>query len=264
MISGCHQLDALKTQPSQSRAFVILSAMLLAAVAAILLKPSQNIEGQYGQVDLETLIPKQFGDWNAVSSNLVQTSLSIRREGEATAVNPYDDILMRTYENSEGRQMMLALAWGKTQRQEVKVHRPEKCYTAQGFKVQGLIPTVFNNIKGASTPVIGKRMIALGGHRKEAVSYWIRLGDIFPSTGLETRMKIFNDGLRGKLNDGILVRASTVINQESEASEAYREQEKFLGELVNNVGELMPDLLVPFMGKFDSNKLLLKQLNILK
>ena len=236
------QSTAVKNKPTQAKAFAILSLMMIAALAAVLLKPSV----QQGQIDLETLIPKQFGEWKAVPSNLVQMSLSIKREGEANTVNPYDGILMRIYENSEGKQMMLALAWGKAQRQEVKVHRPEKCYTAQGFNVQNLEPTVFANIKTSSKPVVGKRMLALGNHRNEAVSYWIRLGDIFPATGLEARMKIFKDGLGGKLNDGILVRASTVINQESEASEAYWEQEKFLAELVKSVGESMPNLLVPF------------------
>ena len=258
------QLTALKMQPSRLRAIIILLVMLLAAGATILLKPTQRLADQQGQIDLETMIPKQFGEWKAVPSKLVQMSLSLRREGEATAVNPYDDILMRTYENGKGQQVMLALAWGKNQRQEIKAHRPEFCYTAQGFKIQSLMPAIFSNIKGSSNPVIGKRMIALGSHRNEAVSYWIRLGDTFPSSGLETRMKIFKDSLRGKLNDGILVRASTVISQESEASAAYLEHEKFLMELVDGVGIRKPNLLVPSVVKFDSNNLLPNQLNILK
>lgn len=243
---------------------MILLAMLVAVGLAIALKPIIEKTGKDQALSLEKAVPKTLGQWKTVPSKLVQMSLSLGREGDPTADNPYNDILMRTYENGTGQQIMLALAWGKNQRQEIKVHRPEFCYTAQGFKVHSLVPAIFNHIKDSSSPVIGKRMIAMGRQRSEAVSYWIRLGDAFPTSGLETRMKIFKDGLRGKLNDGILVRVSTVISQESEVSAAYLEQEKFMVELVNTVGRLAPNLLVPLVVKVDNNNLLPNQMNILK
>mgnify|MGYP003340463721 CR=1 FL=1 len=55
---------------------------------------------------------------------------------ETDTEQPYDQTLMRTYANSHGEQIMLALAWGERQRQDVKVHRPEVCYPAQGFAIR--------------------------------------------------------------------------------------------------------------------------------
>ncbi len=48
---------------------------------------------------------------------------------------PYDDVLMRAYGNSQGDIVLLAVAYGRNQRQEVKIHRPDVCYTAQGFQL---------------------------------------------------------------------------------------------------------------------------------
>ena len=46
------------------------------------------------------------------------------------------------------------------------------------------------------------------------------------------RIKIFRDGLQGKVSDGILVRASTVVRDDADAPRAYRLQEGFLRQLV--------------------------------
>jgi hypothetical protein len=45
-------------------------------------------------------------------------------------------------------------------------------------------------------------------------------------------MKLLRDGLEGKVPDGILVRASSLMNDPAEADEAYRLQEDFLRDFV--------------------------------
>ncbi|MEQ1622913.1 MAG: exosortase C-terminal domain/associated protein EpsI, partial [Methylococcales bacterium] len=82
------------------------------------------------------------------------------------------------------------------------------------------------------------------GNKIEAVSYWIRLGNSFPMSGLQMRLKILREGLKGKIDDGVLVRVSTLIEDESEAPAAYELQEKFLADLLADVQEVSPDLLV--------------------
>jgi len=139
---------------------------------------------------------------------------------------------MRTYENDRGQVVMLALAWGATQRQEVKVHRPDLCYVAQGLQIRSLIPKSFSGIAGASSTVTGKQMIAIRGNGGEAVSYWIRIGSLYSEDAIDTRLHIFKEGLAGRIPDGILVRASMPIRSEAEANEAWPIIEGFLRDLV--------------------------------
>jgi EpsI family protein len=72
-------------------------------------------------------------------------------------------------------------------------------------------------------------------NRSEAVTYWIRIGDEYPIGGIAQRMKILRDGLKGKVVDGILVRASTVLGDETESSPAYGQHEKFLADLLSSL-----------------------------
>ena len=58
------------------------------------------------------------------------------------------------------------------------------------------------------------------------------VGDGYPNAGLAMRIKIFRDGLQGKVSDGILVRASTVVREDGDAARAYQVQEAFLRQLV--------------------------------
>lgn len=90
------------------------------------------------QIDLNALVPKEFGEWREVRSAFVQVDLTPRRDGEEaerTTDSPYDQTVIRTYVRRAGATVMLALAYGSKQRQDVKIHRPELCYVAQGFQV---------------------------------------------------------------------------------------------------------------------------------
>jgi hypothetical protein len=66
----------------------------------------------------------------------------------------------------------------------------------------------------------------------EAVSYWIRVGNAYPRGGLDTRLTILKDGFEGLVPDAILVRASSIIAQQSDSVGAYQRQERFLAEMV--------------------------------
>lgn len=143
---------------------------------------------------------------------------------------------------------MLALAYAGEQRQEIKMHQPEVCYPAQGYQMLGIHNQEFN-IPGYPFPINGKQLIFKKNNRTEAVSYWIRLGNSFPRTGMEMRLKMLKEGLKGNLDDGVLVRVSTIINQESDASASYQLHEKFLADLVSAVAVSRPGLLVPVVVK---------------
>ena len=74
---------------------------------------------------------------SGASSTRPTTAIDPRsqRPGETDPEAPYDDVLMRSYTNAHGEVVMLALAYGRHQRQEIKIHRPELCYTSQGYAV---------------------------------------------------------------------------------------------------------------------------------
>ena len=210
-------------------ACAILSAMLAASAIGHMLTPV--FEQSKFVPKLEANVPKRFGDWTEITPMAAQADLATTPEGAASPDQPYDDVLMRTYVNGAGEQVMLALAYAREQRQDVKVHLPEICYPAQGYKVIGLTPAALAvGADGATVP--GKHMLASDNNRIEAVSYWVRIGDAYPQGGFAMRMKIFRDGMGGKVVDGILVRASTQIRDADQAAKAYAVQEDFLRQLV--------------------------------
>src|SRR3981081_4614918 len=104
----------------------------------------------------------------------------------------YDQVLMRTYRRqSDGETVMLALAYGRRQAQEFKIHRPELCYYSQGYDVRFV---------GRSRVLLGPRfgvdsnlLLARNRARYEPVTYWIRVGDRISLSAWETRWLIFKD-----------------------------------------------------------------------
>jgi exosortase B len=222
-------LASLSAKP----AGVMLAAMLATVAAAHVLTPKMAYANT--AAPLAKTVPTQFGDWKEVTSTLAQADLATTDEG-GTGDKIYDDVLMRTYVNGKGDQIMLALAYARQQRQDVKIHLPEICYPAQGYKVirrdaaqLAVLPD------GGALPAT--QLLASGNNRLEAVSYWVRIGDGYPKGGMAMRVKIFQDGVGGRVDDGILVRASSLVRSETDASAAYALQQRFLADLVSAVNQ---------------------------
>jgi EpsI family protein len=204
---------------------LILIVALFASLGAFLATPV--FENAKDAPSLETFVPRQFGDWREVSNPYAQVKLTT--DPNENLVGPYDQTVMRTYVNSKGEQVMLALAWVRSQRQEVKVHRPELCYAAQGYIIQSDKTVSFDSV---AKHVKGKHMVATSNLGGEAVAYWIRIGSIYSESAYETRTHIFTEGLRGNILDGILVRASMKIEKVSDSENAFRLLHTFLADLV--------------------------------
>lgn len=209
----------------------ILGAVMLATAAAVrLLQPEPVVADP--PLLLAQTVPTAFGDWREVSSLAEQVDPA-RGADEPSMDRPYDDVLMRTYANSRGDVVLLTLAYGRNQRQEVKIHRPDVCYTAQGFQLVSRSPVTFPVTGEAGRPVAGMRMLVRAPGRTEAVSYWIRIGEVFTDNAWAIRYHIFQQGLAGRAVDGMLVRASQILPGTDAASpERYRLQERFLADLV--------------------------------
>jgi EpsI family protein len=214
--------------------------LVFTAVSAVIATPKFNALAK--PPVLENVVSKQLGEWKEKPSLYAQVSVNTYAQAISDAI--YDQVLMRTYQDQSGSQVMLALAYAGEQRQEIKIHQVEVCYPAQGFQLISMQNHVFN-IKGYPTPINGKQLIFKKGNKIEAVSYWIRLGNSFPMSGLQMRLKILREGLKGKIDDGVLVRVSTLIEDESQALKAYQLQEFFLADLLADVQMTAPNLLVP-------------------
>jgi EpsI family protein len=121
------------------------------------------------------------------------------------------------------------LAWGSKQRQELKVHRPELCYAAQGLQI-----IEQKNAQLALSPdskLIATHMLTRGASRVEPVTYWIRIGDRISLSAWRSRMEILKEGVRGRIPDGILVRVSQALPSTASPEGSYQVQENFLQEL---------------------------------
>lgn len=226
---------------SFNKSLLVCALLLLSALSALLLTP------KYYSVttvpDLATMVPTKFKNWKEIKSPFNQVGLTTDKNSLVNQL--YDGVLMRTYVNDKGDQVMLALAYAREQKQDIKIHRPEVCYIAQGFE---MLKQTTSNISMQQSqitqPVAMNRLLMRNQNRAEAVSYWIRIGDAYPSDGMAARMKILREGLHGKVLDGILVRASTVLDEESDSNAAYETQEGFLKDLLNSLPASQQSLLV--------------------
>jgi EpsI family protein len=219
---------------------VLLGISICVLVLAIGMKPVTNY-ATYAS-DLENNIPQEFKDWKLVPQLTQQVSLVSDNNMQNQI---YDDVLMRTYVNKEGAKVMLALAYAKEQRQDVKVHQPEICYPAQGFQMLKSQLATFH-IAANGSSIIGKNQLYTSSSHLEAVSYWIRVGDGTFLSGLQMRLKIIKDGLlKQRFDDGMLVRVSSVTQSDDGTEVLFKLHEKFLNDLIDSVKGNNRKLLVP-------------------
>ncbi|NBD20659.1 EpsI family protein [Aquabacterium fontiphilum] len=226
---------------SLMRTLFIVALIGLGFAGGVLLRPEINT--QLPDAHLDQVVPARVGSWTYVP-NAMEHVTALATETTSTD-QPYDEVLMRTYVRPDGAAVMLTLAYGKNQRQEVKIHRPELCYPAQGMKVQALRPATFDGIQSeaAHGPITGKRMVAQGPSFNEVVSYWIRIGDSYSASAWQTRWNIMREGLKGRMTDGILVRVSQRVPMSDDPSRHYAVQEAFLKELVATLNPQGRELL---------------------
>jgi EpsI family protein len=124
---------------------------------------------------------------------------------------------------------MVALAYGRRQTQEIKIHRPELCYYAQGFAVQSLGTRAVQLSPARS--VESHALLTENRARTEVVTYWIRVGDSLANDPWTLRWTIFREGLRGRVPDGLLVRTSSLAASAEGAERELALQQEFLADL---------------------------------
>ncbi len=196
---------------------LISIAMLLSIGLAWAISPHTMLAKERGKIDLETTVPKQFGDWHMVNT----ATQIINPELEAMLNKVYNQTLARTYVNDKGQIMMLSIAYGGDQEDNLQVHLPQGCYRGQGFIVGNV--TQHNMVTPYGTIPVS-RMVARMGERVEPVSYWIVIGDKTTDTQWSMKRAKLDYALKGVVPDGMLVRVSTLT---SDAEQAYALEEQF-------------------------------------
>lgn len=214
----------------KTKALIMMLLMSCVAIATPQLKPTQRLADHYTQnVNLEAAFPKQIADWQAIDEGV-----GLVNPETATAMKKiYAQTLSRTYENRQGQRVMLSLAYGKDQSDEVGVHLPEGCYSGQGFRVdtkQSLVWAI------RQQPVFVTKLMASRGDRLEPITYWLRTGAHVVKPGWPTKWVKMQYAFQGQIPDGMLVRVSSLVADTTTSSidQAYALQEDFMLKLATN------------------------------
>lgn len=216
-------------------AMLIFALMACAALGSIALTPTRLLSDAAPKVDFESSIPKSFGDWR-IDEKVIPINPSPSQK--ATIEQIYDQTVSRTYVNSKGQRVMLSVAYGASQTREMRAHRQEVCYAAQGFQINNLKHDVVA-ISGAQIPVT--RMVAVHQYRTEPVTYWFTMGDGIVRSYIDRQLAQLKYAFSGLIPDGYLFRVSSI---ESDPEIAYTRQIEFANQLLQaSTPELRQKLL---------------------
>ena len=222
-----------------ARSLAVMAVMMAAACGASVLAPKR--ESANSAAPLDRLIPHTFGSWVEDVTPESQVSLSLRTGNEPIGAEAYDDLLMRTYRRADGQRVMMTIAYGRNQTQELKLHRPELCYYAQGFEVHALGRRTIQ--LAPARAVSSLALLTRNRARIEVVTYWMRIGERITESAWQTRWTILRTGLDGKVPDGILVRTSTLAASEAATEDELALQHAFLSDLYSAVPQSTRRLL---------------------
>lgn len=211
--------------------WLVLVFALVSLAIATWLTPHETWFNHIGNPDYEVIVPKQFGDW--VDTGDGSGGMVVSPEQAAAVNSVYSQVVTRAYKyKPTGEVIMLSVGYGDEQLRSKQLHRPEACYSSQGFQIKSLNPEQLN---------IGKvniglfRMTGEMGDRVEQVTYWIRVGDeIITGPSYTLNIKRMKLGLEGYVADGLLFRVSTLG---LDAIKAQQLQDRFITDLLKSVGK---------------------------
>jgi EpsI family protein len=222
---------------SRRRGLILLGAMAGTAYAAESFKPHERLSLSKPPINLDQQVPAVMRGW-VVDPSIVPLQPDAGLQSKLDSL--YSQLLARTYVNENGQRVMLSIAYGADQSSEsTAVHRPEFCYSAQGFRVRS---AGRKQLKFGATPIEVQRLIAHMGSRLEPITYWVTLDERASLPGLDRKLDQLRFGLRGQIPDGMLLRVSTVgLNQE----QSFAVQENFLSTLF---GAMSPAIRARYFG----------------
>ncbi|MBT9463090.1 exosortase-associated protein EpsI, B-type [Hydrogenophaga sp.] len=202
---------------------LLLALMVASAALAAAIRPTASLADERPTIDLAAMVPGAFGGWREQFNVAVQI---VDPEQQATIEEIYTQTLTRNYVHSDGYRVMLSIAYGKNQSDNLQLHKPEVCYPAQGFKLEKVERVPLNLLDQS---IATTRLETHLGQRFEPVTYWTVVGDHITTTGIDKKLTEMRYGLRGRVPDGMLVRVSSI---DRDSSRAHRIQAEFAAAMV--------------------------------
>jgi EpsI family protein len=233
MTALAQKLDSLPRLASISRREAVLGGLLLGTAAAAGAIELREKVAKPVSFPIGDGLPNQLGERTSLQSQGL-----VRPAEEAEDKSIYDQEVSRVYLAEGLAPIMLLIAYGSTQSDTLQLHRPEFCYPASGFQIsetqQSPQPVGSNQIIPASF------FTGVRDDRVEHVLYWTRLGDQFPDSWIGQHLARMKNSLRGLVPDGVLVRASLIS---PDASEAHTTLQAFLEQLVTGASPRVQKVL---------------------
>lgn len=207
------------------RDILIGGSCLLGAGAAWALTPRRRVT-LMTHGSLAGVVPRAFPGW--VSQDV--GNLVAPKEEDSLSAQLYQETIERVYRNADGVQIMVLMAHGDTQSNELQLHRPEVCYPAFGYAISRSRALDLPLASGVTLPA--RTMVAEAPNRRENILYWSRLGEFMPVNGGEQRMYRLKTAMDGYIADGLLARFSVVGTDQNAAVSVL---EGFITALIRNV-----------------------------
>ncbi|KQR80204.1 hypothetical protein ASG07_15535 [Sphingomonas sp. Leaf343] len=183
-------------------------------------------------------MPRVIGDWRYMTASGL-----VLPPTDELSNRLYDQVLTRIYENRNGMQLALLIAYGSTQNTSLQLHRPENCYPAQGFELSEpqSVPIRLGGVAAEAREVRAERAGIV-----EHLLYWARIDRTFTVDGSEDRSAVIAANLKGYLPDGVLVRLS-MPGTDAMASVAMLED--FNGRMIDALSDAGRHLLLGHMAQ---------------
>jgi EpsI family protein len=233
-----HSINLRKKSIAFSLALCVMMVSSLVISKAI--TPTERLADSRPALNLDALIPADIAGWEEDKTLIAAV---VNPQTEVALKKIYAQTLSRTYVNRQGDRIMLSIAYGSDQGGEsTQAHRPEICYTAQGFSIKD---NHIDVLKTASGNIPVRRLVAANGMRNEPLTYWVTVGDKATLPGVRRKLTQLSYGLNGTIPDGLIFRVSTI---QKDASSAYALQDQFVNALFTSI---TPDQQIRLAGKLD-------------
>ncbi|MBB3119605.1 exosortase-associated protein EpsI, B-type [Pseudoduganella violacea] len=202
---------------------ILGGALVLSSAGARYLTPTVKVADGRPPVVLEQAIPSRFGDWE---EDKHQIGAVVNPTTQAEIDRIYAQTLARTYVNRKGERIMLSIAYGTDQSDNLSVHFPEGCYGGQGFAVG---PTVRGTLQtGAGTVPVARLTASLNG-RIEPITYWVVVGEQSVDSSWQLKKAKLAYALKGLIPDATLMRVSSIS---ADSERAFALQQQFVNDLL--------------------------------
>jgi EpsI family protein len=219
------------------RAVLIGTACVLSSGAALALKPRRKVSLLPVGTKLNDILPRKFGGWDSRDVS----DLYVPETPDSLEARLYGETVARLFtDRQSGMEIMMLMAHGDSQSNELQLHRPEVCFPAFGFSLTSSAPVELQIRKDITLPA--RRLLAESNVQRQAVLYWTRLGEYFPVSVTEQRLNRLTAAMHRYIPDGLLARFSMV---ETGSGAAFAEISRFIPELLS---EIPKDRLGVFVG----------------